>query len=352
MSQQSTIPLSTVTFEEVVAKLIKSKAMKLVAEAINNQANDAWNAERGEPLADLKHHLDRCATDDAIVAWIKFLEDNHLWRPDLETPESVNQFTVVEKIATAITELEQLRTQLKEYEKKFDEELAAANPRFETAHSPTGTDRYLACEVASWSREQFGITILEWEDLANYNLYGTGIPHWIDTNVARHAAYFDVLNALLRAAMKIDLLRNSPQRPPGRELRLRTKNGDPNVSDLRRLIEHQLWRLAPDSPEPLLKESPGRDRLYDWYKWFSGGPSADRPIYSDKTVQSVRALNTGLIISLADDSYLAQLTNSSTPPYPLPSALGDFDPARIDGVHRKTVEGVLAESVEAVMLRL
>lgn len=350
MESQSIGPMSAVTFDEAMAKLIGYEGTAVPEELIRPLDKQSWTDESTRALSDLNHKLEFCSIEDALLVRIECLKDCLSEQTDELATEDENDEDVDEDIRHSIEAINEALDGLQIFSEAFEKERRVRPEFIQLAKSPTGIKRYRAHSVASWAREKFNAPINEWYDISKYNLYADELPKWIEAEQEQRNAHFDVLDGLLRAALSIGDLSGTDRCPP-KWRGCHKKNGAINPSGIYQLIDYQFFRLDSSSEDCLPKKDVFYDRFKPWRKYYLSGLYSRRPVYTDETIDYTRIIIAGLLIGIANDSYGKELLlcKVADEDWPIPETTIESIAKSIQRISPETTKEIIHRSIGQLM---
>ena len=355
----------TVTLTEALSGIVWARLSSDTKRVFAEIGEDAERAGLGQALRTLYRRLDTCILEDALNAQILFLEEDYL--PELD-PNAKNAASRLQRTHNAIRELAQIVRKLKKYEDKFIEECESENSRIRSIAPPMRIGRYLpnsvqyiAYSVAVWVREELDITIPQWDDLSNYDLFDQKLEKepWIPD--ARIESRLLILNALIEGVLNANIPETSARipkkrgyvekegfRPTSIKNRDISKPVTLNVSGYKDFIEWQFLRISGNEDRKLLSKDPPRTILKTW---APGSPlsSTKLNLYETALDGCVDSMIAGLVVGLAEDSFAVALRKAKPLNWRLPMSLPALSWDAIDGVSSATVKRIVETAIDKML---
>ena len=357
----------TVTLTEALSGIVWASLSEDTKRVFAEVEEDAERTGLGNALRTLYRRLDSCTLEDALSAQIHFLDDDYL--PDLD-PDAKNGSNRIERTRKAILELDRVIDEIEKYKEAFNKECELETSRIHAIEPPMRIGRYLpnsvkyiAYSVAVWAREHLQITIPQWDDLSQYDLFDSELDQEKWTEDARIEARLKVLNALVEGALNAEIPDRSNRIPKKRGYvekegfrPTRKKNPSPaepislNVNGIKDFIEWQFLRISGDENIRLLSKDPPRELLDQW--------SPESP-FSSTTVnlrrrpldENADLMIAGLAVGLAEDQFAEDLKKAKPIEWQLPPALTNIQWDAVDGVSEATVKRIVQQSIDKLLKR-
>lgn len=351
MESQSIGPMSAVTFDEAMAKLIGYEGTAVPEELIRGADTQPWTNKSTRALSDLNRELEFCSIEDALLVRLECLQDC-LSESDHE-PSGKVEDEGDKSLRNAIQTIEESLDSLQLLRETFQQDRLSTPQIIEIAASPSGLRRYRAHSVAIWARRKFDLAIDDWYDISTYNLFDGALPKWIDVETEQKNAHFDVLDSLLRSLLTLDQsdLEGSNRYPnewPG----CFKKNGTVNTSEIIVFIEHQWSRLDPSPHIDFPQKDVFYDRLKSWKQYYLTGLYSCRPIYTDESIANTRLMIAGFLIGIAHDSYGEELCDAADEDWPMPETTIDFIATTTQRISPETTKEILRRSIGHLMQKI
>src|SRR6056297_1827606 len=339
LESQTIGPMSAVTFNEVMAKLIGYEGTAVAEELIRGADTQPWTDKRTRALSNLNSELEFCSIEDALLVRIECLKDC-LSEPDRKLPVEEDD-EGDEAVRNAIQTIEESLDNLQLIMETFQHDRTSTPQMIEIAAAPSGIKRYVARSVALWARKKFDIAVKDWYDISAYNLFADALPKWIDVEQEQRNAHFDVLDSLLRSLLPLDedSLTGS-NRYPGGWPGCFKKNGTVKTGAIMTFIKHQWGTFDPSPHINFPKRDLFYDRLKPWTQYYMTGLYSTRPIYTYETIGNTRLMIAGLLVGIADDSYGEDLREASGDPWPMPDETIDAIAASIHRISPETTKEI------------
>ena len=354
VESQSIEPMSAVTFEEAMAKIIGYEGTAVPEELIRTVDTQPWTDKTTRALADLNHKLEFCSLEDALLIRIECLKDLLSNQTDQDVAEDENGDGSDEVIKDAIREIDDKIEYLHFVKFQFETDRKRDPDTIETAVSPSGIRRYRAHSVAAWAREKRNIEIKDWYDISKVDLFARDIPEaisrWVNIAQEQLDAHFDVLNGLLFSLKQIDPrdLEGSNRYP--REWHgIFKKNGTIKIQAIIDFVQHQIDRLEPPQNAELPEKDAFYERLNPWKKYYLTGLNSARPKYNNESIAYTQIIIAGLLIGLANDSYGEDLFETSGDAWPMPETIDKFASTSIQRISPETTNEILCRSIDRLM---
>ena len=299
-------PLS-VTFEEIMAKLIKFD----------------WRLPPGVGLEEFlsafvnEHPIERDITVDILTQY-------NIPKPDaglpVELPKELRERISPSKEAK---QADAWLTAFHTFQRAFDSEVESDESLITMLETDTAIPRYCVRSVALWAETRFGEELPGWRDGRRLNVFADPLPQNIATHAVRSDAYAITLATLLRTLLSDDYggrgwIRASSTRPADDSLYFKKswqknekKNDKPYfIERIVIAINGALTDIDQVQRGEKYNADAYRARLKEALSLVEGNPWDRPPPYSDTELKYVRPMIAAFTVLLAEEEYLKKLSEA------------------------------------------